>query len=132
MKLFPVLSILSIAGCIRVSAQAESQDYNFLLNKGLDQDIFPRLGQYAVRHSVSSDSPLPPLGCHVTVVNSLERHGARLFTDSALSSVNTSFSKLQATLSIVDASKLPSELRFLKNATLQGGTNSLVPYGALQ
>jgi hypothetical protein len=125
-------AILFLSAITASYSRAEVFDYNSLLNKGLDQNIFPRLGQYAVRNTVSLDSPLPPLGCVVTVVDSLERHGARLFTDSALASANASFVKIQASLSGVDASKLPAELQFLKNATLLGGTNSLVPYGALQ
>ncbi|UZJ55042.1 hypothetical protein CBS101457_004362 [Exobasidium rhododendri] len=107
-------------------------DYNTLLNKGLDQNIFPRLGQYAVRYSVASDSALPPFGCSVTVVNSLERHGARLFTSNALANANATFVKIQSSLSDVNASTLPTELQFFKNTDLQGGTDSLLPYGALQ
>ena len=124
-------SILSLAVLV-LPAQADFSDYNALLNKGLDPQIFPRLGQYAVRYTVARDLPLPPPGCRVTVVDSLERHGARLFTDSALASANASFTKVKTAIAQVDEAKLAPELRFLKNATLLGGANSLVPYGALQ
>jgi hypothetical protein len=125
-------AILPFVSTYTEAIQDSALDYNSLLNEGLDQDIFPHLGQYAVRYSVAPDSPVPPLGCSVTVVNSLERHGARLFTGNALASANATFVKIKNSLLDVNASSLSTELQFIKNTSIQGGTNSLLPYGALQ
>jgi hypothetical protein len=125
-------AVLFLSGLgIRPTA-VDYHDYNTILNQDLNLTIFSSLGAYGVRYTVASDSPFPPAGCRVEVVNSLERHGARLMTPSALESANTTLTKIKNSLANVSEGSLPSELRFLKRATLLSDTNSLLPYGALQ
>jgi hypothetical protein len=104
---------------------------NSILNDNLDPAIFTRLGQYAPRYTVGHDSAAPPLGCSVDFVDSLERHGARYMTASALSSASKTVAKIQAALQNA-TTDLPGDLIFLRNVTLLTGTADLVPYGALQ
>lgn len=131
---FILSAILTVSASISSSSAAavDYHDYNTLLNKGLDQNIFPYLGAYGVRHNVSKDSPFPPAGCQIEVVDSLERHGARLMTSNTLTSANATLVKIQKAIANISTNSLPSELRFLKTASLLSGTSSLVPYGALQ
>ncbi|CAO1628459.1 unnamed protein product [Parajaminaea phylloscopi] len=110
-------------------------DGNAYLNKGLSPAIFHNQGQYSGRFTVPSKlSDKLPAGCKVTMVNSLERHGARYMTSDALEQAQTLLKKLQKALSAhgVDKEKLPKELRFLDHATVPTNTGDLVPYGALQ
>jgi hypothetical protein len=107
-------------------------DYDKILNKNLDQNIFAHLGAYGVRHAIASDSPFSPTSCRLEVVNTLERHGARLMTSQALKSANATVTKIQAAMTNVSVHSLSSELRFLKTVSLLVDTSSLVPYGALQ
>lgn len=103
---------------------------NSILNKDLNPDIFHYLGQYSPRYTVKDDSTSVPHGCHVEVVNTIERHGARYMTNNALTSANATLVKIQNAL--IKSQNVSSDLSFLKNASLLTGTNDLVPYGALQ
>lgn len=136
MKIMPASilfsAVLTLTKLISSSATVDYHDYNTLLNKGLDQNIFPYLGVYGVRYTVANDSPFPPPGCQIEVVDSLERHGARLMTSNALISANATLVKIKDAIADISTSSLPSELRFFKTASLLLGTSSLVPYGALQ
>lgn len=107
-------------------------DGNQILNRDLDPAIFHRLGQYAPRYSVRSSPTHPPKGCKIQVVNSLERHGARLMTSGAFSRTDATLKKIQSALARSASPDLPPELAFLKEVALLSETTSLVPYGALQ
>lgn len=124
------ITILSSLYCNTFAAHQIHDNGNSILNKGLNPEIFHRLGQYAPRYTVKDDSADVPLGCHVELVNTLERHGARYMTDNALASANATVTKIKNALS--KSENVSKELLFLKNATLLTGTNDLVPYGALQ
>lgn len=108
-------------------------DGNNYLNAKLPATIFENLGTYSPRYTV--DSALPdavPAGCKVSLVNSLERHGARYQTSGSLSTANATLVKITAALTNVSSDKLPKELRFLKAPRILSGTADLVPFGALQ
>lgn len=53
-------------------------------------------------------------------------------TEQALTSANATVAKIQTALTNVSVQSLPSELQFLKTASLLADTSSLTPYGALQ
>lgn len=106
-------------------------DGNRILYRGLDPAIFQRLGQYSPRYTVQSNHTIPvPSDCHIEVVNSLERHGARLMTASAQKKAQATLYKIQSALQ--KSQHVEEGMQFLINATLIDGTDSLVPYGALQ
>jgi Histidine phosphatase superfamily (branch 2) len=128
---------LTILSALYSGANAEHKQHhqvrdngNSILNKDLNPEIFHYLGQYSPRYTVKDDSTNVPHGCHVEVVNSIERHGARYMTSSALTSANATLTKIQSALS--KSQNISSDFAFLKNASLLTGTNDLVPYGALQ
>ncbi|KAH7909639.1 histidine phosphatase superfamily [Hygrophoropsis aurantiaca] len=75
----------------------------------------------------AADYVPPPVGCNVTQVNLLQRHGARYPTASTGEQLQKSVAKLQS----ADISSDPS-LSFLTNFTYALGTDVLVPYGAAQ
>lgn len=106
---------------------------NRVLNQGLDAKIFQSVGPHATRYTVRNDSFAPPLGCTVEVVNTLERHGARLQGDKMQEITHDILGKIQ--FAIEESGKnvrLPPELKFLESVSLAPGTYALVPYGALQ
>ncbi|PWN30324.1 phosphoglycerate mutase-like protein [Jaminaea rosea] len=112
-------------------------DGNDYLDASLHNPKFQVQGQYSARYTVQSSLPDSlPSGCAVTLVNSLERHGARYMTNGSLKSAKATLAKIKASLSAsgVDAKKLPKELRFLaaEELPLLTSTADLVPYGALQ
>lgn len=116
------------------SSSNSSPDDDSYLNSALPPTIFHNLGTYSPRYAVpSSLSEAIPAGCSVTLVNSLERHGARYMTSGAHSTAASTLSKVAAALADVSAAALPADLRFLKeNATLLDETADLNPYGAVQ
>lgn len=107
-----------------------NDDGNSILNKGLDPSVFHNLGQYSPRYTVKDDSSVPPLGCAVEAIDSLERHGARYMTASALVSANATMAKIQKALN--GSTTVAADLAFLSKYTLLTGTADLVPFGALQ
>lgn len=130
------LTLLSSTTAAVVPGLPVLDDGNEILNRGLDPNIFHRLGQYAPRYTVDNTTAgqlaaIPPPGCLVEQVTSLERHGARHFTSNALKAANTTLTKVKAAAQQAGTSLAP-ELQFLRNATLLTQTDSLVPYGALQ
>ena len=101
-------------------------DGNKYLNAKLPATIFQNLGTYSPRYTV--DSALPdavPAGCKVSLVNSLERHGARYQTSGSLSTANATLVKITSALINVSSDKLPKELRFLKAPRILSGTFDL-------
>lgn len=117
------------------TALSASPDGNAYLDAQLPGYIFHQTGQYAPRYTVpSSISDEVPAGCKVTLVNSLERHGARYMTSGSLKSSKATLQKIQKALNAtgVSLNKLSPELRFLQNATQKSETADLNPYGALQ
>lgn len=121
---------------LRVNAADESADGNDYLNAHLPGNIFHQAAQYAARYTVPSSLPDDvPSGCKVTLVNSLERHGARYMTSGSLKSSSQTLAKIQKALKApnVTAEKLSPELRFLVDAQQPTQeTADLNPYGALQ
>ncbi|KAJ3329412.1 hypothetical protein HDU76_007963, partial [Blyttiomyces sp. JEL0837] len=62
-------------------------DGNNQLNQGLPADIFHNLGPYSTRYTnvqQTTDDIAVPNGCTIAIANTLERHGARRMTASAL------------------------------------------------
>lgn len=112
-------------------------DGNGYLDASLRANKFQEQGQYSPRFTVPSTTQpqdaLPP-GCSITLVNSLERHGARYMTSGSLKSSKATIAKVKASLQApgVDVKKLPAELQFLVNPPILNSTADLVPYGALQ
>lgn len=75
----------------------------------------------------------PPAGCNVTLVNSVQRHGARYPTPSLQRKIRSTVAKLREALSpIPDDHLAEPSLGFLRNLSEPNGVGDLVPYGALQ
>jgi hypothetical protein len=126
-----VVSLVAAAQLPLVQAQRIGDvDGDRALHAGLPPHIFQQMGQYSPRYLVGHDSQMAPPGCKVDVVSTLERHGARHFTDGALKRAKATVTKLQASLKT--AQRVPPEMAFILDAQLQKETSSLVPYGALQ
>ncbi|EPQ27361.1 uncharacterized protein PFL1_04900 [Pseudozyma flocculosa PF-1] len=117
------------------SAPQSYDDGSAILNRGLASTPFRRLGQYSPRFAVSPADYRTPLPdhCETVQLHSLERHGARHLTKSALKSASATLVKLQSSIRAVqDLSRLLPEHRFVKDASLANASDSLIPYGALQ
>ncbi|KAE8268486.1 hypothetical protein A4X09_0g3842 [Tilletia walkeri] len=136
-----VATLLSLALAVSaaqwpVSALGYDLDGDAKLNQGLPEATFHFQGQYSPRWLIPSNiTPVTdaPLDCSVTQVNSIERHGARYPTSSALKKIQATLTYIQKALAKVNASDIAEpNLRFLKTVQLQLGSNDLVPYGALQ
>ncbi|CAD6887689.1 unnamed protein product [Tilletia controversa] len=119
-----------------VAALGYDLDGDAKLNEGLPEATFHFQGQYSPRWLVPSTiSPVTdaPSGCNITQVNSIERHGARYPTASAVKKIQATLTNIQKALAKVNASDIAEpSLRFLKTVQIQSGANDLVPYGALQ
>lgn len=130
------LTLTILAAPAPAPGASVSNDGNAYLDAALPPQIFHQMGQYSPRYTVPSKLPgdfLPP-GWKVTLVNSLERHGARYMTSGSSKSSKATVDKIKAALSApgVNQEKLSSSLRFLRNATVLDGVADLLPYGALQ
>ncbi|KAI8799816.1 histidine phosphatase superfamily [Cladochytrium replicatum] len=122
------------AVALRSANAAVSLDGDAELNAQLPQQIFRNMGMYTPRYQVPSSLPLdPPSGCKVVLVNSLERHGARQLTSSALKRTTATLTKIRTALANVSASEIADQrLAFLKTANAQSVSDLLNPFGALQ
>ncbi|KAJ3329411.1 hypothetical protein HDU76_007962 [Blyttiomyces sp. JEL0837] len=113
-------------------------DGNNLLNQGLPADIFHNLGPYSTRYTnvqQTTDDIAVPSGCKIAIANTLERHGARRMTASALKRSSTSLTKLQAALKSINSANLTllnPALVNLTNIKVATETDLLIPYGAMQ
>lgn len=94
----------------------------------LNPDIAYNLGPYSPRYAVPSNiSSDLPQGCAVSMVNILQRHGARYPTTGAGEKIAASLAKLKLVHSITDPS-----LQFVPNFTYSFVGNQLVPFGRAQ
>ncbi|KAJ7112415.1 acid phosphatase [Mycena crocata] len=89
-------------------------------------DVRKSWGAYSPFYSVEEYIP-PPVGCNITQVNILQRHGARFPTIGAALFIVSAVWKLKS----VDAYTHPS-MEFLSSFEYSLGVNDLVPFGALQ
>lgn len=78
------------------------------------------------------DEIYPPKGCKVTLVNTLQRHGAR-HPSPPLSSISDVAQKLAEALKDIPDHKLADpKVGILRDLPVPAKVNDLVPYGALQ
>ncbi|KAG8726552.1 hypothetical protein FRC12_023294, partial [Ceratobasidium sp. 428] len=94
----------------------------------LDPDIANNLGAYSARYTVPSRIPSEvPRGCAVTMINVLQRHGARYPTEDAGVNINVALAKTKAARNIIDPS-----LKFVSTFNYSFIAEQLVPFGRNQ
>ncbi|KAG9103772.1 hypothetical protein FRC06_008090 [Ceratobasidium sp. 370] len=94
----------------------------------LDPDIANNLGAYSARYVVPSDiSSGVPRGCDVTMINILQRHGARYPTQDAGVAINAALAKTKTAQNITDTS-----LKFVPDFNYSFIAEQLVPFGRNQ
>ncbi|KAG8726554.1 hypothetical protein FRC12_023293 [Ceratobasidium sp. 428] len=94
----------------------------------LDPDIANNLGAYSARYAVPSRiSSEVPRGCAVTMINVLQRHGARYPTEDAGADIDAVLAKVKAARNIIDPS-----LKFVSSFNYSFTAEQLVPFGRNQ
>ncbi|KAI0063433.1 phosphoglycerate mutase-like protein [Artomyces pyxidatus] len=103
-----------------------ADDHTGIPEFGLPESVMRKWAQYAPYMPVDPYIA-PPLGCAVTQVRFLQRHGARWPTESAGKEMKTAVDKLLAVKKYKD-----ENLDFLHNFTWTFGQDDLLPFGAAQ
>ncbi|KAG9126995.1 hypothetical protein FRC07_001075 [Ceratobasidium sp. 392] len=94
----------------------------------LDADIANNLGAYSARYVVPNRIPSTiPEGCAVSMINILQRHGARYPTEDAGVDINAALTKTRLAQNITDPS-----LKFISSFNYSFIAEQLVPFGRRQ
>ncbi|CAE6396515.1 unnamed protein product, partial [Rhizoctonia solani] len=96
----------------------------------LSPQVAHNLGPYSARYEVQSNiSSALPLGCNVTMINVLQRHGARYPTGKAGIAIENTLAKLNK-IAVQDITE-PS-LQFVPTFRYSYVPSQLVPFGRVQ
>ncbi|QRV98153.1 histidine phosphatase family containing protein [Ceratobasidium sp. AG-Ba] len=94
----------------------------------LSTQVAYNLGAYAARYVVPGPiSTEVPSGCTVSMINILQRHGARYPTEDAAGAIQSALSKARSAHNITDKS-----LKFVPRFSYPNMTEQLVPFGRNQ
>ncbi|KAH7327619.1 histidine phosphatase superfamily [Rhizoctonia solani] len=130
-----LVGVLSVAAYVHsepllstsVVARAKSQ-LPAMPSYQVDSKIAYNLGPYGARYSVPSKiSSEVPKGCNVTMVNILQRHGARYPTKGSGEAIDAALAKLKGTMNITESS-----LRFISTFNYTYTADQLNDFGRKQ
>ncbi|OCH87938.1 acid phosphatase [Obba rivulosa] len=125
--IYGALLVLSLFGYLtRPSPSRVVTDPDDAPSLGVPKHIQKMWGQYAPWHPAGHYTP-PPEGCNITQVNILQRHGARFPNDDDGAAYHASIKRLTAARKFADP-----RLEFLQDYKYDLGTETLLPYGAMQ